>query len=709
MKNKGYNKRLYEKRNSLNLTIKEAAKSLGISKLKLNLIEQGYFQVNASLQNKFIDCYKLDKDFFENDLGYPEIIKEEEVKYVKPKVNKVINHPAFKIGCGLAAIGFFIMTFFGVRVQNECKTNPLSFYSTEIIEFRDWTIKNPDEIITPEESSELKDKFYVVNNNYDHSRTVDLGYGYYLNEVATNSSYAQGSYEKYMVIPLTKETISGLIKFNYKTSFSSGKYSLSAHLFIDEQEIINISSHVNDGAYKYNHVSKINKTGSVTPLNKSDPDRQIIINMFEAEAPTYITNVTNFFNSSHVYDGKMSYDSYVNGMKQGTKGFSSQMMSGILMLIFGIILTCVFIAMSFLYIFKTIPPIEKHIESKEAVIENIEMVKPDKETKPLKKNWKFAPFLSGYFVKGVSIALIFTFSITLFFLFNNLVRHDTSSITALFNFEKTLSPILIIGILLLLFVKLDIIQHRKNYFLINYFYFFAGLAIYILVLIINFSLGKGDVIFSNIWITVLNAIPGNFVWGILAFNMLVYLLFYHPESAKDSKKLIKYRMLAIIPFGYLVTSLILGIVEDCASITLPYPLSYFFFTKSFDLIIFAIAFTLLVFIYKIRTYKKYGVKNALIFQRGNEYYLTKNFLAAGIVLAIGIVEIIFFFACPNNPLGLGKDYLIVCAIPFILLYHPHHGKRNSKLDTLYSFLYGLSYCVGIALILISVIIYFLNI
>lgn len=121
MENKGYNKRLYEIRNSYKLSIKDASKYLGISRLKLSLIEHGYFQVNPALQKRFINFYQLESDFFENDLGYPEFVKEEEVKYVSPKINKIINHKAFKISCGLCAIGFSIMTIFGVTTQNGCK------------------------------------------------------------------------------------------------------------------------------------------------------------------------------------------------------------------------------------------------------------------------------------------------------------------------------------------------------------------------------------------------------------------------------------------------------------------------------------------------------------------------------------------------------------------------------------------------------------
>lgn len=125
--NKGWNKRLHDRRIELGLSLKEAGKLLHIPKVIVRLTEEGYIPVLKKKQKIYIDAYKLEEDFFENDLGYPIILKEDEVKYNNPRFYKIINALWFKITCFALCFGFIGLTIGGAVLNHDCNHIHLSF------------------------------------------------------------------------------------------------------------------------------------------------------------------------------------------------------------------------------------------------------------------------------------------------------------------------------------------------------------------------------------------------------------------------------------------------------------------------------------------------------------------------------------------------------------------------------------------------------
>lgn len=101
MINKGFNKLLFDKRLELSLSEKEACKKLGILRVTLHLVENGYITLSKKLKSKFINGYELDPNFFEDDLAYPVMISEDNVKRVLQKLGKlqIVSLLKYLVGC----------------------------------------------------------------------------------------------------------------------------------------------------------------------------------------------------------------------------------------------------------------------------------------------------------------------------------------------------------------------------------------------------------------------------------------------------------------------------------------------------------------------------------------------------------------------------------------------------------------------------------
>lgn len=711
MVNKGTNKILYEKRLSKGLTRKEAAKLLHITSPELRFIEGGYIPVRRKLEQSFIDFYELENDFFSNDLGYPVIIKEEETKIVNDKIHKIINHIAFKISCVVLSLGFIAMAVSGAVGDYKTRLTAESFFDQTVLDFNNYVKSNYD--VYYDDSTNLPVNFggpcYELNNGYLVDRNSDVSIYIPANGINIIDTNYETSFKSYLALP-TLETKEYSVESFITFSLNKMKIDIKVH---DGQRNVaeaigNVKGDIARSNFNYKHLYLLNDENRVAALQKNDPLRDELANVLNATVDQTFNSFEEFFASDHAYHGNISFISYSNNFLNGKNSFLTQKIMYIVFLIVGIVFSCLFLALSVLFIFKRKPSNENTVEEKEKGIFD-EKLLPKKEV-PLKKNLRIFPIFPGNLLKVISISMIFVFSIGLFVLFLNAINLNLDRFSQMVSTGRWFSPMLVIAFLLLFFVKLDIIQERKNYFMSNYFYFFSGLALYLLYLFLGISANIQSGTGAKLSSTLLNVLPGNFLWGFLAFNMFVFLLFYNPISFKnDEKKLHKYRLLAIIPISYLVLSLFIEIGMKCWSWQIPFWISNFFFTKSVDLLIFALAFVFFAYLYKRYTVKKYGKENAALYQKGNRYYFIRNIACALIVLIIGIVEIVFHFTYKDNPLGLGEDYLLLLTIPFILLYHPHHGKRNHLIDNLVLTFYDTAYAIGIVLIAVSILIYLVNI
>ena len=233
--------------------------------------------------------------------------------------------------------------------------------------------------------------------------------------------------------------------------------------------------------------------------------------------------------------------------------------------------------------------------------------------------------------------------------------------------------------------------------MLNFVLFFAGLIFYFVILMIQVSM-KSTKSMSP-YVDILNYLPGNVFWGILALSFLSSTIFSTPQFKKSTTgKIVAYRCLSLIPFAYILISAIYPIGRKVFDWEWPLAVSSIFFSKAFFTAGFTVLYVIFVYVYRRLIVKKYGVEGAEIYQYGNRYMIIKNFLVAIAIALIGIIDLIVGKTCPDNPIGLGSNYLIFITIPFILLYHPHMGDRNKKWDIIFAGSYGVSMALGYILI-----------
>lgn len=703
MINKGFNKLLFDKRLELSLSEKEACKKLGILRVTLHLVENGYITLSKKLKSKFINGYELDPNFFEDDLAYPVMISEDNVKEGSSKIRKITNSKPFKISCGVLAVGFLTLSIFGVVNNINTKNNIAGFYDQNVLAIREQCVIDHDDV---EDKGEYKN--YTIIDSYlsrDGRNSVSLTMSD--NNQQLPYTAFEGNHQSREIVSFYNPNEEILVdsSFSHKCTSGYAKYSVT---FKNRLTIIaSCTVREKNGEYSYSFV-KLNDGNGLKMLENNDPRISEVEELFKKHFTVYQRDLDSLFDNR--IGSEIPYISFLNSLTNGNQGFKKQTIANSCMLLLGIIFATLFFALAVLFIFKKVPVVEKIIEDNENR-EDITLSKEigSNEKTPLKKNWKIFPLLPGSLIRVASLVLIFISSIGIYLLFNSIINVDVQESLSIIKTNSTFSLFLVVAFILLLFTKNDLVQEKKDYFLTNYFYFFSGLALYLLVMALSTLSVVDTTIRGTIANVIVNVIPGNFLWGFLAFNMVIFLLFYRPVSiADDKKKLLKFRYLALIPYIYLVVSLVLDLLNSCAGVTYPLWLSFLFFTKSTYLIVFLLLFTSFCFIYKLYTVKKYGIENAKLYQKGNKYYFVRNIAAALIILLIGIFEIIAHFCFPDNPGGFGENILILVAVPIVLLYHPHHGKRNKPLDFAITIFYGLAYAIGIALIILSVLIFIIK-
>ena len=701
--NKGYNKLLFDKRIELGLSTKEASKKLHISRVLLHLIENGYVTLTKRLKNKFITTYELDESFFDNDLSYPVILKDDEVPISKEFIRKLSRNKIYKIVCIVCSVLFLGMALTGVGLNISTKNNIPSFYDSNVLDVREAVISDESARIVNPVTGEVK---YELNNREEFlTRDTIVYFDVFESEQKIPYTNFSGITKTEVILPFVDPTELQTVNIQYTSILSQVGNFYVVDFNTKLRTVASINAVRKGDSFEYKAIWYVDANGNKTHVEKKDPSRALLTNLFEENISYYENALTKLFDNHPTLSlAGISYEDFSNSFRNGNQNLKSRSILNGCLLIFGIVFCCLAFALAILSFFKRDPVLEtKDLKDKEEIEGLVVEKEFTRNDAKLSKNWKIFPILPGSLLRLASIVMIFIYSIGTYLAFASIMAADIKGSLVIAASNQNLSAFLVIAFFLLLFVKNDMVQQRKDYFLTNYFYFFSGLALYLLVLALSKISVVDSTIRGNIELIILNIIPGNFLWGFLAFNMIVFLLFYTPISYKDDpKKLFRYRLLALIPYAYLIISMILGLLDTFLGLNMPFWLSFLFFTKSTDLIVFLVLFTSFCFLYKRYVYKKYSKEDALLYERGNKYYFVKNIAASIIVALIGLFELMFLLFDPKNAAGFGKDVLIFITIPFMLLYHPHHGKRNSKVDWVITIFYGAANVVGIALIILSI-------
>ena len=720
MKNKGYNLILKNKRESLHLSLKEAAAKLNIFALTLKLYEEGYLLVNPKYYERFISLYNLRDDFFTNDLLYPtEVTKELENKHA---LQKLSHNIFFRLVCLILIGGSIALICVGNNEINYSTNNPLTYYSDEILKTRENVLTygvSPNDFETTDSKNKAKDfsLYKAIIKNYTNEDNENY-------HIALNFSSIEGYIRSpYFEIEYYDKLGNTISSFEL-TSAYGGVYAT----IWDGPSSATAQFNINDTKYRIVYV--YDSDGN--ELNESDPDYYILAgiglkNLKDSEP--YINNLIDYCLNYEYYNGigekptEYIPDYEIANLfldaESGSKNYDKSFGRGSQNLIFGGILLGI---STFLLIFALIVLINDHhllkvdINKDHIHISNNDENFESKKQKflPLKPNIRFPFFIPETAFRYLIIGLLLASSLATFYFFKMCLgfvgigeplTYELNKITSITNFFTIASNFVCIATMLHMLIRIDMFIETKGYIKNAILMFFLGLLFYIFEVLLVYTAQSGLNNLAVVASLIGNYLPGNIFWGMGVYALFALFLFARPKLFSKNKKLsVLWKLFIIIPLFYLIISMVYScLVNAKVWSPLPFYVSFLMFPKGLCITIIVCAFCLFVKYFRTIAIVLLGHKSAETFFKGNQYILAKNITACILILLVGIVDLILHYTVSSDnvymkALNLGNNFYILAAIPLVLFYRPHFGVREQKSDMLYSILYGVSFALSFILI-----------
>lgn len=724
--NTKYNTILYRQRKELKLTRKKVAFDLHLFPLELLLIERGYLQVPKRKEQSFIKYYGLSEDFFSNQLGYP----SDNFAEKKEKVNfltKIISKSWMKIVYPICFVIFALMCTAGVIGQKDAMEKPKQYYDQDYLYLlEEQVLNNPDSQaggifhLIP---TLLGDRYYSLTNE-------DQIYEKNLDEVSIN------------VFTLDENIDYTFFGGKISTYFDDVKYSLAFESrclggierikctfyekdFVLNHKIAYVSADYDyqKADYKFNYVQTVDDNNQIHRIDDDHPDYQFIVDNFKDLIPKYLEDVKNMFEngkfiSIYYEDGMMNYETFKYKQNIGVNKSNNHVKCNYWHAIIGSVFGVGFLALAIAAMFYSPnhgSKLEAEITDNNFIVDEIIIDKQASkiEKKKLKKNWRFPPLLPETFIRLAALAFMGVASIMIFVIFQGLIDRDFILAPEKFVQELYLRDILntflIASVLLNFFTKIDVDMRNKNVYRSNYIMLFFGILFYFFLILLKYTINLSQGFMTGIGNLLLNLLPGNIIFAVLSIKTIIMFLFVTPKKCENNhKKLIMFRLSALLPLAYLVTSCVLSILKK-NGMNIPYEVYCLFFSKSLILVVFALFYVGAIYIYSLFLRTHYNKQDYQTYLLGNKYYFIKNIIAAVIVGIIAISDVILGKVIQNGPISFGNNWYIVFIIPLILLYHPHVGKRNYVKDSVVGTLNMLAVSIGYLLIIASLSNYFFSI
>ncbi|MBQ0009045.1 MAG: hypothetical protein KBS97_02080, partial [Firmicutes bacterium] len=710
----GINKKLYDRRIELGYSLKEASIRLDISKFKLNRIESGYSKIkDKKLQERFIHRYKLENNFFESsEFDYPtatDVGVEEEIS--QSKAVKLFSKLWFKIVSLVLSLGFIALMSVGLYRSTEVSYK--SFYSDKYLAAYNYAEENGDfHLAIDSRTSTMLLCNYMAIESDDPALTDGF-------DKATLNFFTK--YEDYLgfaffnshaVIDLNEVTgldfkDSRYIDAYFESRITDGNERLHFSAYSGLQKVVHFSADFDSSTFefKYNLIETRNINGDFSKESGDSFVASVYKTVFENKYYAFKGAENRFFERTNSI---LHYENYLEFSIDQIKGINASnsfYAASTAMTVSGVVLGTVFFALFVLSIIITTAFGKKVMKAVTVEVDN-SVSKPISERKfvELPKNRWPSPVIPEAIIRIVAFCLMVIGSMSLYYIFNSIINGDIIGTLESLQYRATVASFTTLGMILVFFIKLDIIQNKKSTFMLNFILFFAGFVFYVLTLLLNLTMASSPA-FERFKV-VLDFLPGNIVWGILAFNMLTSNLLNKPKFTNNIKRnTILYRLSALIPLGYMLASAIIQIGKKVWGWNLPFAVSSLFFTKALIITSFAILYCLVIFVYRRIINHKFGKENGDIYITGNRYQFIKNALVCGVLVILGLLDFLLGKNANCAKLGFGSNTGIFFLIPLVLLYHPHKGARNKKWDMVFNIAYGFSMLIGIVCILSSISVY----
>lgn len=643
---KNYNIHLIELRRNSGLSLKDAAKKIGITRFGLFLYENGYFRPTKKSLKKIEDFYK-EKISIDEVNAYPVPVKEE-----KGNTNKNKSLKVKRIVFGALSGYFLFNIILGVCLFNSAVNNVDSLYGETYNEMR----QKVNEVGKIGHDLVTSLPYRYIDSTNEPKITTFTFYEtdslLYFNECSYSTTYLVSGFG---VSRFHYQFGSNLGVNSYLCSFNFGNWSKGLYLscnFLyenkDVSEISNLNISVNSGV-------EINEELVLGFINTGIKDLE--------------------FNYSKLLSDTLGrqvsfYNDFLSARETGRKVNFALQVSSLCLIIPGIIAFFIFFGIFVKSLLVNIKP--RLIKT--------EVDHEGKKSEPLPRDLRLNFGIPDMFV--VILGQVLQYGSIFFLLLSFLAKLGLPVLSFLTGdgLAQVLRICFLAGIFLQHFVMIGRIKKadvlfKTIVFNVALFLFIATFETVLISITNAWGYDFADLIYRYV--------PSN-VYQVVAIHYLIFLfLFFQPSFIKNKTGRIIWHSLSIIPLGILIAAYFLSNA---------YALTYgvkenifinFWFPNGFlPLSIVCVIFMYVTFAVRVFCDRKYGQRFAQIFFYGDRYTLYENAICAILIILVASLDFIF----ANNQyayyLGLGSNYWIFALIPFILLckYSPNNQESITIID-----------------------------
>lgn len=634
-----YNVQLSLLRKKRNLSLKEAAKQIGISRFVLYLYENGYFRPSkAALKN--IEEFYQEKMSFEGESAYPAPLKEKAIK--EKKESFLIKRIVF----GTLSLFTLLSVITGIILFNKSVNNKTSYYGDTYNEMK---AKVEDHGEVGHDLVTALTYHYI--DSYDAPNYASIIYYQTNNILYFNEAI-------YSTTTLTEDY--GVVRYHFKfgsnlsvnsnvCEFHFGSWSLGIYATCNFTYTGEKIDKVNNYNLQLAASEKIEEQEVVDIINdKIDEVEQAFSTILSAE----LEKDTSF------------YHDFLPAREKGRIVNFALQIAALLLILPGVVAFFIFFGLFVKAMIANIKPRLVTAETNKGL----------NKSEPLPKDLRINFGIPDMFIIIISKFLQYGSIIIMLLSIIGKVGLPLPAFMSNANFISFLRIAFLAGIFLEHFTMIGRIKKATTLFqtiVLNLGLFLFIATIETTVISITNAWGYDFATF------IVKFIPSN-VYQVVAVHYLIFLfLFFQPPFLNKRKKYVRviWHCLSFIPLGFLIAIYFLS-----NSYMLTYGVENnifidFWFPNGFlALSVVCVLFMYVTFAVRIHYERKFGQGKAQSFFYGDRYTLIENAICCILIIIVGAIDFIF----ANNQyayyLGLGSNYWIFAMIPFIILckYSPNN-------------------------------------
>lgn len=636
---KSYNQQLVEERRNRKISIKEAAKEIGISKMSLFFYERGYYRPSKKRLEKITSFYE---GFEINETNeYP---KE---SLIKIRVKRKSRKPRLIISGIVAAVSLALIITSAALFKSSA-TNHEDLYGPVYGEVYRAAIEKGEtgrDIVTDLEYNCLYTSGPNGRSDVIFYKTNSILY-------FNNSTY----------------TVSGFLEDDDDFGFGRWRYQFGGNL--------GRSSYVCTFSYMNNDVGMYFSTDvlyekkpieSITNLNKivegnTPITEELVVKLFNAR----INHAMNQFSellSSKLEKEVNFYDEFLRDREIGRAVNFRMQITG-LVLFFVSVFTLI-LSLAFL-IYVLISLVKQRKDKKEA--------EGDKDLpRDININFGVPDFILNWVLKAISFA-------SLIILFLGSFGGMIFNLPPIFSNETfmTIFKICFVGgIFIRQIIVLASVKKKKTLLkeITKYLFLYiamASLETSLMAIAEAWGYNLSDLLYSFVPKGVLLAACLNYI--------LFYFLFFTPSFIKHKSKvlIVIWRLLSLLPLGTLVAITLVGnSYELFYGVKKNIYIIFWFSNMNLTLSLISVLFIYCLFFVRLFFKHRYGKDDASIYFSGHKFNLITNIMVSIIIVLAALIDLIFKGNTAAYYLGLGYNIWVLIFIPLVLF--SKRGPNESRL------------------------------